>query len=57
MPEALAHRPASKDDASYPYFETLAGLAKQSDFLVACCLGGAGTRHIVDRAVLKARGP
>ncbi len=46
-----------KDDVSYPYFDTLTGLAEQSDFLVVCCPGGSETRHMVDRAVLKGLGP
>ncbi len=51
------HGPRPKNDASYPYFDTLTGLAEQSDFLVVCCPGGPETRHIVDRAVLKGLGP
>jgi D-3-phosphoglycerate dehydrogenase len=51
------HGPRPKDDVSYPYFDTLTDLAKQSDFLVICCPGGPETRHLVDRAVLAALGP
>lgn len=32
-------------------------LARDSDFLVAACPGGAATRHLVNAAVLKALGP
>jgi lactate dehydrogenase-like 2-hydroxyacid dehydrogenase len=32
-------------------------LAKESDFLVLSCPGGAATRNLVDRAVLDALGP
>ena len=32
-------------------------LARESDFLVAACPGGAATRHLVNAAVLKALGP
>jgi lactate dehydrogenase-like 2-hydroxyacid dehydrogenase len=49
--------PQPKDDVSYPYHDTLTALARQSDFLVVCCPGGPGTRHLVDRDVLTALGP
>lgn len=35
----------------------LRALAQQVDVLVLSCPGGAGTRHLVDRAVLRALGP
>ncbi len=49
--------PRPKDDVSYPYYDTLTGLAEQSDFLVVCCPGGRETRRMVGREVLTALGP
>jgi len=44
-------------DAPYPYHADLVSLARESDFLVAICPGGAATRHIVNEAVMRALGP
>ncbi|MGU7774896.1 2-hydroxyacid dehydrogenase [Burkholderia sp. MR1-5-21] len=44
-------------DAPYRYFDRLDALAQWADFLVVATPGGAGTRHLIDRAVLDALGP
>jgi hydroxypyruvate reductase len=41
----------------YVYEQTLDSLATWSDFLVVVSAGGAGTRHLVSAAVLRALGP
>lgn len=40
----------------YAYFPSAEALAAESDFLVVITPGGAGTRHLVDAAVLRALG-
>jgi hydroxypyruvate reductase len=42
---------------SYPYFPDARALAAESDFLVVITPGGAGTRKLIDAAVLDALGP
>ncbi|WP_028222382.1 2-hydroxyacid dehydrogenase [Paraburkholderia oxyphila] len=44
-------------DAPGRYSASLVELAAASDFLVAACHGGPATRHLIDRAVLRALGP
>ncbi|MFO1070620.1 MAG: 2-hydroxyacid dehydrogenase [Geminicoccaceae bacterium] len=51
------HGRARQADVAYPYFDSLVGLAKDSDVLALCCPGGAETRGLVDAAVLEALGP
>lgn len=41
----------------YGFVSNLIGLARESDYLVAACPGGASTYHIVDGNVLAALGP
>jgi lactate dehydrogenase-like 2-hydroxyacid dehydrogenase len=41
----------------YRYFDSLITLATWADFLVCAAPGGAGTRHLVNAAVLAALGP
>ena len=48
---------SAKTDLPYRYFPTAAALAAESDFLVVITPGGAGTRKLIDAAVLKALGP
>ncbi|WP_198085943.1 2-hydroxyacid dehydrogenase [Variovorax sp. E3] len=47
----------AKPHAHGVHVPALTELARQSDFLVAACPGGASTRHIVDKPVLDALGP
>src|SRR5215475_7363012 len=51
------HGPRAKPDVPYRFVPSLVELAKESDFLVLSCPGGAATRNLVDRAVLDALGP
>jgi lactate dehydrogenase-like 2-hydroxyacid dehydrogenase len=44
-------------DSSYRYFDDVVDLAVWADFLVVAAPGGAGTKHLVNRAVLDALGP
>ncbi|MDQ6437298.1 2-hydroxyacid dehydrogenase [Mesorhizobium sp. LHD-90] len=48
-------RPAQ--DVSYPYFDTLGGLAHAVDTLISVAPGGAATEKMVGAAVLSALGP
>ena len=48
---------SAKRDLPHAYLPSAAALAAQSDFLVVITPGGAGTRHLVDAAVLAALGP
>lgn len=41
----------------YRYFDRLDALAQWADFVIVATPGGAGTRHLIDRAVLDALGP
>lgn len=51
------HGRSRQDDVAYPYHPTLIGLAEASDVLIAITPGGAGTKHLIDAAVMKALGP
>ncbi len=67
--QAIAHRAAAfgmtiaytarsaKADIPYRFRPTPQALAAESDFLVVITPGGAGTRKLIDAAVLKALGP
>ncbi|MDR1934552.1 MAG: 2-hydroxyacid dehydrogenase [Candidatus Accumulibacter sp.] len=44
-------------DAPWAYEPSLVELARWADFLVVITAGGAGTRHLIDAAVLDALGP
>ena len=48
---------SAKPELPWPFFATPAALAAESDFLVVITPGGAGTRKLIDAAVLKALGP
>jgi lactate dehydrogenase-like 2-hydroxyacid dehydrogenase len=56
MPIAYHNRKAV-EGARYRYYADLAELARNSDFLVVICPGGAATRHLVDENVMKTLGP
>ncbi len=55
--DVVYHGRSAQDDAPYLYYPTLLGMAKACDILVVAAPGGAGTRHIVNRDVLRALGP
>jgi hydroxypyruvate reductase len=48
---------SAKRELPHAYLPSAAALAAQSDFLVVITPGGAGTRHLIDAAVLTALGP
>ena len=48
---------SSKADVAHRYLPSAAALAAESDFLVVITPGGAGTRKLIDAAVLAALGP
>lgn len=50
------HTRTAKPELAYRYVPTAAGLAAESDFLVAITPGGAATRHLVNAEVLAALG-
>ncbi|WP_205874115.1 2-hydroxyacid dehydrogenase [Mycobacterium camsae] len=55
---AIAYHNRHRVDGSpYRYAESAAELAESVDVLVVATTGDAGTRHLVDRAVLQALGP
>jgi lactate dehydrogenase-like 2-hydroxyacid dehydrogenase len=51
------HGPRRKPDASYPYYERLADMARDADYLMVTCPGGPETRGLVGAEVLAALGP
>ena len=51
------HNRAAVAGCPYRYFASLLELATWADFLVAAAPGGAGTRQLVNAAVLAALGP
>ena len=55
--EIAWHGPRAKPDVHWRFVPSLVELAKESDFLVLSCPGGAATRNLVDRSVLDALGP
>jgi lactate dehydrogenase-like 2-hydroxyacid dehydrogenase len=51
------HGRSVRADVGYRYFDDLRALAAWCDFLMVAAPGGAGTRHLVNAAVLQALGP
>lgn len=51
------HNRKPVSDTLYRYFETVVDLAAWADFLVVAAPGGAGTKHLVNRAAIDALGP
>jgi len=51
------HEPEKMPDVSYRHFDDVIELARHVDFLSLHCRAEPATRHLVDRAVLKALGP
>jgi len=54
--EIAYHGRHEQADLSYRYYADLVEMARDCDFVIAICPGGAATRGIVDRAVLDALG-
>lgn len=55
--EVHYHGRTRQADVAYPYHASLVDMARTVDTLMVVTPGGAGTRHLVDRAVLEALGP
>ncbi|WP_133645310.1 2-hydroxyacid dehydrogenase [Paraburkholderia flava] len=51
------HNRKPREGSPLRYFDNVRDLAAWSDFLVIATPGGAGTQHLIDRAVLDALGP
>ena len=51
------HNRKPRESESIRYFDSVTALAQWCDFLVVTTVGGPGTRHLVDNAVLEALGP
>ncbi len=51
------HGRHAQADQPYRYYGDLVAMARDSDFMIVMCPGGAATRNLVDRAVLDALGP
>lgn len=51
------HNRNKRDDVPWKYVPTLLELAAWADILVLATVGGAATRHLVDRPILDALGP
>lgn len=51
------HGPREKDDQPYTYYESLADMAADCDFLILACSGGEDTAGIVDYNILEKLGP
>ncbi len=49
--------PRPKPDLSYRYYSNLEEMARDSDYLMVSCPGGAETRNLVNGRVLEALGP
>jgi lactate dehydrogenase-like 2-hydroxyacid dehydrogenase len=54
--EVAYHGRSRQPDVAYPWYATAEALAQACDVLIAIVPGGAGTRHLVDAAVLEALG-
>ena len=55
--EVAYHARHEQRDQPYRYYGDLVAMARDSDFMIVMCPGGAATRNLVDRAVLDALGP
>ena len=53
----LYHDVERKPGVSYRYVSDLEAMARESDFLVVTCAGGAATRNLIDARILGALGP
>lgn len=51
------HNRKPREGLPHRYFDSVAGLARWSDFLIVATPGGAGTRHLIGAAVFEALGP
>ena len=51
------HGPRRKPDVAFPFYEDVAAMAADVDFLILTCKMNEQTRHLVDARVLEALGP
>lgn len=52
----IGYHGRSRQEVPFQFFDSLSGLAEWTDFLVLACPGGAGTRHLINAAILSALG-
>ena len=45
------------NDVAYEFYDDLAAMARDSDYLMLTCPGGEATRHLIDARILAALGP
>ena len=55
--KVVYHGRRKQADTPFPFYADLVEMARACDILVVIAPGGAGTRHLVNRAVLDALGP
>ncbi len=55
--EVVYHGRRAQPEVDYPFFADLEEMARQSDYVIVICPGGAATHNIVNRGVLDALGP
>jgi len=51
------HGRTRQSGVAYPFFDDLKAMARETDYLVLTCPGGAATRHLINAAVIDALGP
>ena len=51
------HGRSEQSDVSYQFEPDLVELARNSDYLIASCMGGESTRNLINKEVLEALGP
>ena len=52
----IAYHGRSRQEVPWAFFESLAEMAREADFLVVACPGGAATKHLIDAKILEALG-
>lgn len=55
--KTVYHGPRRKPGSPYPFYEDLAAMAEDVDYLMIAAPGGPATRHLVDARILAALGP
>lgn len=51
------HGPRQKNDLPYRYYPDLVTMARDADYLILACKGGAETKNLINRTVLEAMKP
>lgn len=52
----IAYHGRNQQQVVWDYFDSLLELAREADFLIVACPGGAGTKHLINASVLEALG-